>query len=246
MNRLLIASTDRFGPIRPSTRRGLERCSQSIVKSAPGEAVVRRGQRCRLTVLASGIALHSVALQGGERQIVGVAVPGDVVDLEGLFGGIEHEIEALSECTVRQTTLDECQSLIASHPDLLAALSRAAQVRSSRQQSWLVSLGRRSATARAAHLFCEVYARLQSVGLVDQSRCEFPAYQADIADALGLSIVHTHRVLVSLLKAGLACLQNGVLTVADFDRLAEAADYEPGRGLPRPSPGLPPPISLFA
>ena len=228
MNRLLIASIDRFGPIRPSTRRGLERCSQSIAKIAAGGSVVRRGQRCRLTVLASGIALHSVALKGGERQIVGIAVPGDVVDLDGLFAGVEHEIQALSPCTVRQTTFGECQALVASHPDLLAALSRAAQAQASRQRDWLVSLGRRSATARAAHLFCEVYSRLQSVSLVEADRCEFPAYQADIADALGLSIVHTNRVLVSLRKAGLACLQNGALRVPDLERLAEAADYAPG------------------
>ena len=50
-----------------------------------------------------------------------------------------------------------------------------------------------------------------------------PYRQQDIADALGLSLVHTNKTLAWLRENGLATWQGGMLTVEDTARLAEVA-----------------------
>jgi hypothetical protein len=95
------------------------------------------------------------------------------------------------------------------------------------QRNWMVGLGRRTALARTANLFCEIYARQKVVAFAQEGRCPFPALQSDIADALGLSVVHTHRVLQSLKKMGLATLRDGQLSILDWDGLAALAEFDP-------------------
>jgi len=227
MNRLLIASIDRFGPLKDEVRASLVNCSQTVSEASPGQGLVLRGESSRLRVLASGLAVRQHALANGGRQILGFAMPGDLLDLSGLFAGGDHEVRALSACEVRQTTVRETRSLLRQHPSLMAALCRAVLTEARLQRNWMVGLGRRSALSRTANLFCEIYARQKAVGLASDGRCRFPALQADIADALGLSVVHTHRVLQSLKKSGLAFLRDGDLVIADWDGLAGLAEFDP-------------------
>ena len=45
MNRLLIASLDRFGPLRDSVRDDLMTCSQEAARFEPGQVIVPAGAR---------------------------------------------------------------------------------------------------------------------------------------------------------------------------------------------------------
>ena len=54
-----------------------------------------------------------------------------------------------------------------------------------------------------------------------------PFTQTDMADALGLSNVHVSRVLGQLRKQGLFTWQDGVLTIKNWKRLQEAAEFDP-------------------
>ena len=60
-----------------------------------------------------------------------------------------------------------------------------------------------------------------------RGRCPFPALQSDIANAPGMSVVHTHRTLQSLKKMGPAMLRDGQLAVLDWDGLASLAEFDP-------------------
>jgi hypothetical protein len=91
----------------------------------------------------------------------------------------------------------------------------------------MVSLGRRTAAARAANLLAEIYWRQQTLALARDGRCALPATQSDIADALGLSVVHTHRVLRALHDDGLAVLRNRVLHILDWERLTALGSFNP-------------------
>jgi len=236
MSRLLIASLDRFGPLKDDVRDSLATCSQSVSTAAPGQTLVPVGEPSQLRVLVTGIAVRQHVLTNGGRQILGFVTPGDLLDLSGLFAGADHEVRALSACEVRQSTARETRLLLRQHPSLLAALCRAVLTEARLQRNWMVGLGRRSALARTANLFCEIYARHKAVGLATDGRCRFPALQADIADALGLSVVHTHRVLQSLKKSGLAVLRDGELTIANWDELAALAAFDPDCFRPQHDP----------
>lgn len=244
MNRLLIASLDRFGPLRDGVRDSLMSCSQTVEHIEAGQRILAPGGRSRLRLLARGLAVKQHVLPDGGRQIFGIATPGDLIDLSGLYVGADHEVRALGPCEVRKTTTQELRAMLKAHPSLLAALCRVVLTEARQQRNWMISLGRRSAQARTANLFCEVYWRQQVLNLAADGRCVFPAMQADIADALGLSVVHIHRVLRALRDEGLATLRNGVLQIDDWDGLAilGAFDVErlrPQQDLSEPAPKRP-------
>ena len=55
----------------------------------------------------------------------------------------------------------------------------------------VLNLGRRTAYERTAHLFLELHDRLGAVGLSNDGVFDFPPTQEVLADALGLSAVHS-------------------------------------------------------
>jgi CRP-like cAMP-binding protein len=227
MSRLLIASIDRFGPLQNDVRDSLNDITAEVEMIAAGQTIVPPGAPSRLRLLSRGVALRQHVLADGGRQILGFATPGDLLDLSGLFTGADHEVRALGPCEIRQISAHAVRLLIRRHPSLLAALCRAVMTESRVQRNWMVGLGRRTALARTANLLCEIYARQAVVALARDNRCAFPALQSDIADALGLSAVHTHRVLRSLTKMGLATVRDGELAIHDWEGLAALAEFDP-------------------
>ena len=236
MSRLLIASLDRFGPLPNDVRDSLADASQEVLHAAAGQTLVLPGSPSRFRVLSRGVAVRQHVLADGGRQILGFAAPGDLLDLSGLFAGSDHEVRALGACEIRQTSAHEVRAMIRRHPGLLAALCRAVMTEARVQRNWMVGLGRRTALARTANLFCEIYTRQKAVASAEENHCPFPALQSDIADALGLSVVHTHRVLQSLRKMGLVTLRDGRLTILDWDGLAALAQFDPDCFRPQHDP----------
>lgn len=227
MNRLLIASLDRFGPLGAGLREHLATCVLKSETFETGEVIAPAGGRAQLRLLARGLAVKQTVLADGARQIFSVATPGDLIDLAGLFVGADHEIRALGPCEVRRLGGRELQALLHDQASLQAALLRAVLTEARAQRNWMVSLGRRSAAARTANFFCEIYWRQQTLALAKDGRCALPAVQSDIADALGLSVVHIHRVLRGLRDEGLAVVKNGGLQILDWDRLAALGNFDP-------------------
>jgi CRP-like cAMP-binding protein len=89
------------------------------------------------------------------------------------------------------------------------------------------NIGRRTAEQRLAHLVCEMFTRMRAVGLANESSFSFPVTQADVADSLGISLVHAHRVIKKLKEDGLLRLERGVVEVNDWGRLCEFAEFDP-------------------
>lgn len=236
MSRLLIASLDRFGPLRDSVRDSLMSCTLTVERLEAGQTILAPGERSQLRLLSRGLAVRQHVLPDGGRQIFGVATPGDLIDLAGLFVGADYEVRALGPCEVRKTTAHELRAMVRAHPNLLSALCRVVLTEAQQQRNWMIGLGRRSAAARTANLLCEVYWRQQALQLARDGRCAFPAVQGDIADALGLSVVHIHRVLRGLRDDGLATLRNGVLEIDDWDGLAALGAFEAARLAPQQDP----------
>ena len=90
----------------------------------------------------------------------------------------------------------------------------------------LVSIGRRSALERTAHLVLELYDRLQLVGLADGDEFDCPLNQYIMADALGLSTIHVNRVLRTLRDRSLMTFRDHRMIIHDFAGLKSLAGYE--------------------
>jgi CRP-like cAMP-binding protein len=94
------------------------------------------------------------------------------------------------------------------------------------QRELALSLGQRSAISRMAHLFCELYIRLDVVGRTDEDSYDFPLTQRELSECLGLTVVHANRTLQELRRRGLVELENRRLTIRDRRGLEGIAEFD--------------------
>ena len=113
------------------------------------------------------------------------------------------------------------------HPRVTEAMWWDTLVSTSIQREWIVNLGQRDAFERVGHLLCELYLRLDGVGLTMGNSCELPLVQTDLADATGLSAVHVNRTLKELRAAGLIVLKGRMLHIPDLAALKAATMFNP-------------------
>ena len=89
-----------------------------------------------------------------------------------------------------------------------------------------MSVGRRSAEERAAYYLLHLYVRAGDIGLVTEGRVRFPFTQQHLADAIGLSLVHTNKTLKRLGRRGLIQWEHGWFFLPDIAALAEVAKFD--------------------
>lgn len=77
-------------------------------------------------------------------------------------------------------------------------------------RAWLVSSGRRQANRQMAHLFCELLARLEAVGLADEGNSTFPSRRRISGIYLELQQVHGNKTLKALRENGLVLFDSSV------------------------------------
>jgi hypothetical protein len=83
----------------------------------------------------------------------------------------------------------------------------------------VVALGRRSARGRVAYILCELVWRQRAIGMALDHLIRLPFTQTDLADMLGLTSVHTNRVLQGFRRDALITLEHRRLTLHDLERL---------------------------
>jgi hypothetical protein len=94
-------------------------------------------------------------------------------------------------------------------------------------REWIANVGRRDARSRTAHILCEFALRQESAGLANRSKYDLPLTQEQIADAVGLTPVHVNRTLKALEASGLIERQRRSVTIADWEALSRAGDFDP-------------------
>lgn len=178
-------------------------------------------------IIASGWACSYKILRGGGRQIVDFEIPGDILGLRGaLFRTADHSAEPLNKVRASEVKIKALLSAFETCPRLAAAILWAASSDEAIVVERLVSLGRRDAAERVAHLFLELGARLKLVGLATANSYECPLSQYILADALGLSAVHINRVLRQLREDGLMTFRDGTVTFNNLDELVALAGFD--------------------
>ena len=225
----LIASLERFGAAAVQMADGLGGLLASTRLASAGDDLSAEGDvpsHCR--VLLEGQAFRYKVLPDGRRQILGFLIPGEIIDLQGLFLGLDHMVTALTPCELGLVPHHKLTELMQREPSVSRALWRLALVDASISREWLVGMGRRTAYARIAHLFCEMRVRMATAGLVNRDCYAFAVTQQHLSDALGLSAVHTNRTLQALRAEKLLTFQAGELRVLDWPGLQAAGEFDPG------------------
>jgi CRP-like cAMP-binding protein len=178
--------------------------------------------------ILSGWALRYKTLEDGRRQIINLLLPGDTCDYNAfLLRELDHSVGALTPVIYAEIPSDRMEAVLANCPTVARALARESLVMAAIQREWTVNLGQRRAFERVAHLLCEVYLRLQTVGLAEGLSCTFPLTQTDLAEATGLSTVHVNRTLQELRRERLIVLQDKSLQIRNLEDLMSAALFYP-------------------
>jgi CRP-like cAMP-binding protein len=193
------------------------------------EDIVREGDRpTESNLLFEGFAARYKVLSNGRRQITAIHVTGDFVDLHSfLLKTMDHGILALTPCRLAVIPHAALERITEEHAHLTRLLWLSTLIDGAIHRQWLTGMGRLSATAHMAHLICELYLRLKSVGQIRDDSFPLPITQSELGDTLGLSTVHVNRVLQELRKEGLIRLRGNTLTILDLDRLQKVAEFTP-------------------
>jgi CRP-like cAMP-binding protein len=193
----------------------------------PREDIMREGDAPRdINLFLSGWACRYKQMEDGRRQIIAFFLPGDLCDMNVfILREMDHSISAVTPVTVAEVSRETFDELALSHPRVVQALCWESLVNASIQREWTVNLGQRTAAERIAHLICELFLRLHSIGLARANSCEWPITQIELADTTGMSSVHVSRTINELRSLGLIVLRDRQLTVSDLPGLMRLAMF---------------------
>ncbi|MDB2407162.1 Crp/Fnr family transcriptional regulator [Jannaschia sp.] len=194
----------------------------------PGATLLMEGSNSpQLYTALRGLGLRYKMLSNGKRQVLNLVFPGDFIGLQaGVMGEMQHSVEASSAMTLCVFDRQEFWTFFRTHPERAFDLTWLAAMEEHFLGEALASVGQRSATEKVAWALVRIVQRGRVLNMLDQNHMTLPYKQQDLADALGLSLVHTNKTLGKLRDRQLATWTDGVLTVPDLSALAKAAEME--------------------
>lgn len=195
-----------------------------------GQDLVRDGSRPKeSTLLIDGMCGRYNTLMDGRRQITALHIGGDFLDLHSfLLKVMDHSVVALTDCKVVNVAHEYLQHITETQPHLTRMLWLSTVIDASINRQWIVTMGRLASNAQFAHLICELRVRLGIIGEADDTGFDFPLTQTEVADVLGLSLVHVNRVVQELRREELISWSGRRIGILDWDRLCKLAEFDPG------------------
>ena len=220
-----------FKPITPNELGAINSIKRDHLALESGTEIIRAGDESpEIYTLYSGWAFRFKTLSDGRRQILNFLLPGDLVGLQAaMFAAAQYGVEALTDVELCLLPRRRVWSLFHEMPDLAFDIAWLGSREEGYVDENLTSTGRRTAAERIAALIVSLYKRAKVLGLVENDTLEFPLTQQHIADALGMSLVHTNKTLARLRRMGMYSRTNGSLTLTNprvLQRIAQHFDEE--------------------
>jgi CRP-like cAMP-binding protein len=220
---------EQFAKISSEDKQILTGAIVRTVTMRPDEELIRTGEEpLECYVILDGLLRRYKMLRDRSRQIIGFHIAGDFCDLNGpVIGRADHSISTVTDAKLAVIPRAALLEIIQQRPNIAMAFWKETIVDASIAREWVANVGRRSAYERIAHLICEIGRRLEAVGLAQNGNFELPLTQAEVADAMGLSIVHVNRIFQQLRSDGLLASQGPIVQVRDWHRLEEIGEFNP-------------------
>ncbi|MHA7876732.1 Crp/Fnr family transcriptional regulator [Roseivivax sp.] len=188
----------------------------------------------QLFTALSGFGLRYTLLADGRRQVLSFILPGDFIGLQaGVMEYMTHSVEATTDMTLCVFNRSELWTLFRNQAERAFDLTWLSASEERFLGEALATIGQRSAYESIAWAFSRLYRRLDALEMREGSSVPLPYRQQNLADALGLSLVHTNKTLAQLREKKLANWTNGRLHVPDIETLEEVGLVEHPT-LPRP------------
>jgi CRP-like cAMP-binding protein len=185
-------------------------------------------QPTNVIIVLSGLMHRYTIGPEGKRQIHSFYLTGEAPSLETLYiDYMDNNLATVVPTRIGLISHDQIYRIIDERPEARKLLWRQTLVQAAIFRQWLVRNSNLPAHMALAHLFCEMFVRADAAGLVWDGVCSLPLTQEYVADALGLTAVHTNRTLQSLRETGAVEWRGGQLTVHDWPKLRELARFDP-------------------
>jgi CRP-like cAMP-binding protein len=224
----LVRKLERIYPLTDDERHVIEGlCSRKIEVPKYTDIVHEGDSPSCSNLLLKGLICRYVLMPDGGRQIQSFHTPGDIFDAHSfLLDVMDHSIKTLTHCTIAVIPHEKLLAVTESHPRIGRAIWKDTLIDGAIFRQWIANVGRRNAYQRLAHLICEIFTKVDVVGLADGLTIDWPLTQADLGDATGLSVVHVNRTLQELRAAKLITLDRQKLTIETWEGLKEAGGFD--------------------
>ncbi|MEJ6403692.1 Crp/Fnr family transcriptional regulator [Yoonia sp. 2307UL14-13] len=206
-----------------------------LVVDAGTPLLMEGSNSAQLFTALHGMGLRYKLLPNGKRQVVNLIFPGDFIGLQaGIMGKMGHSVEATTNMTLCVFDRSAVWSFFKEQPERAYAVTWLAAVEEHFMGEALSTLGQRDARQSVSWALTRIFLRGQALGLVENNTMALPYKQQDLADALGLSLVHTNKTLAYLRERQLVQWSDNTLRIFDLDDLADAALIENTEIVQRP------------
>lgn len=226
--------TGRFllGRLRHAMTAEEKECVESLIERTERftvpTALIERGELAeRSTIVIEGYLLRTM-IEDGRRYVVGIHVPGDFADLHGFaLKRFDHNLVTLGATVVGYVGHKRLETVVEQYPHLTRLMWFSTLLDAAIHRQWILKMQQLTASRRVAHVFAELWHRLDLVELGRRDGLRTPLIQADLADMCGTTPIHMNRALGQLRKEGIAEFRRGTLYVRDRSRLEAYAGFQP-------------------
>ena len=200
---------------------------QRELSVGPEVLLIQEGQsEASLFTLLTGWAFRFKTLSDGRRQILNFLLPGDFIGVQQKMVAVAaHGVMSLTSALLCVFRRDALWELHRQSPTMGFNVTWLSAREESLVDEGLLSVGRRSAEGRISALLILLFKRAAG-RQVDGGRggVPFPLTQQHVADALGLSLVHTNKTMRKLERGGLYRIDHARLHIVDAAKLMSHAD----------------------
>lgn len=208
----------------------LERVKEAPRRIPPGHDIFSQGEPLDdvFNILGGWAFLYEL-LEDGRRQILHFAIPGDLAGFRaGSRAASTFGLQAIDHVELCVIPRRELMALALDHPGMALRLMAALSADERQAYERITSMGRKTASERVAALLLELFYRLRRrPPRFAGEELRLPLTQTLIADATGLTPVHTNRMLGELRQKGIIAYGSGRFHILDPGRLFEAAGVDP-------------------
>ncbi|SIN87418.1 Crp/Fnr family transcriptional regulator [Vannielia litorea] len=223
-----VVDKETFAGISLDELRGMKAFKVGELAVDPGAVILMEGANSpQLYVVMEGMGLRYKLLEDGARQVLNFVMPGDVLGLQAaVMGEMGHSVEASTSMRLAVFNRKDLWDFFRSHPERAFDLTWVACAEEHFLGEALLTVGQRSAVEAIAWALVRLYSRGKALGLTRNGEMKLPFRQQDLADALGLSLVHTNKSLAKLRDRKLATWRNGTLAIHDVEEMRRVAKLD--------------------
>lgn len=193
-----------------------------------GQALIQGAQSAYIYTVLEGVLIRYRLLDDGRRQIINFVFPGDLMGLQAtLEEPMTHGVEAITEARLCAFPRESFRDFIGQFSKLSYDLVWLAAKEEAALEEHLVALGQRNARERIAYLALFLIERAENTCMTDgRHRSDLTVTQSQIADMLGLSLVHTNRSLQTLRREGLVVWRLNTIEIPDMEAVRQYVQFD--------------------